>query len=134
MADTDAYQADNSQIENAQAKTAQAAATQKSQQQTAEAPHSSAKPAAGGAKPAAGGAGASPYDKAKSAAAISSNPVVAGVGKVLGSFKKGGEVPETGTYKLHEGEEVVPNNGRASEYRKIFKSRGDTGKHSWGGK
>jgi hypothetical protein len=128
MADTDPYQADNSQIENAQAKTAQAAATQKSQQQTAETPRS--KPAS---QPAAKPAGdQSVGQKAKSA--VMNTPVAQGVAKVLGSFKKGGEVPETGNYKLHEGEEVVPNNGRASEYRKVFKSRGDAGKHSWGGK
>ena len=28
--------------------------------------------------------------------------------KPLGSFKKGGKVPKTGVYKLHEGEQVVP--------------------------
>lgn len=28
--------------------------------------------------------------------------------KPLGSFKKGGDVPKTGVYKLHEGEHVVP--------------------------
>lgn len=28
--------------------------------------------------------------------------------KALGSFKKGGTVPKTGVYKLHEGEQVIP--------------------------
>jgi hypothetical protein len=54
--------------------------------------------------------------------------------QIMGSFKKGGEVPKTGNYKLHEGEQVVPNDGRAYEYRKIFKSRGESGKHKWSGK
>jgi hypothetical protein len=31
-----------------------------------------------------------------------------GVGKLLGSFKKGGRVKKTGKYKLHKGERVVP--------------------------
>lgn len=29
--------------------------------------------------------------------------------KSLGSFKKGGTVPKTGVYKLHEGEQVIPS-------------------------
>ena len=50
--------------------------------------------------------------------------------KTLGSFDKGGTVPKTGVYKVHEGEEVVPK-GRASDYRKVFKSRGKAGLHNW---
>ena len=131
MADADTYQApDSSNLDAAKASTAQAAATQKQQQTSAETPHSAkpAAPAAKSATPAAGGA-AGAVKKA-----VMNTPVAQGVSKILGSFKKGGEVPETGNYKLHEGEEVVPNNGRASEYRKVFKARGDAGKHSWGGK
>ena len=66
--------------------------------------------------------------------AVMNSPVAQGAKAILGSFKKGGTVPETGNYKLHEGEEVVPNNGRASEYRKVFESRGASGKHKWSGK
>src|ERR1700733_507664 len=36
------------------------------------------------------------------------SPVRAPMAKPLGSFKKGGKVPKTGVYKLHEGEQVVP--------------------------
>ena len=31
-----------------------------------------------------------------------------GVGKLLGSLKKGGRIKKTGKYKLHKGEHVVP--------------------------
>jgi hypothetical protein len=140
MADTDAYQPDSageSALADAKQKTQQAADTQKAQQQKAETSRG------GGSKPAQAPASAakpatdqSAAQKAGSAAksAVMNSPVAQGVKAVLGSFKKGGTVPETGVYKLHEGEEVVPNNGRASEYRKVFKTRGDTGKHNWGGK
>lgn len=135
MADTDQIDSSvgNNLLAKAEGQTQQAADTQKAQEQKAEAPKGGAKPTAQpAAKPAA--AGADQSVGAKAAGAIKSTPVGQGVAKVLGSFKKGGTVPETGDYKLHEGEEVVPNNGRASEYRKVFKSRGDAGKHSWGGK
>jgi hypothetical protein len=137
MADTDTYDptAGNEALADAKSKTADAAATQKQQQSQAEAPRSGAKPAQPAAKP-VGGTDQNIAQKAGGAAksAVMSSPVAQGVKAVLGSFKKGGTVPQTGDYKLHEGEEVVPNNGRASEYRKIFKSRGDAGKHTWGGK
>ena len=55
------------------------------------------------------------------------------VGAIKGSFKEGGKVPETGAYKLHKDEQVVPA-ARASEYRKVFSQRGAEGKHKWGGK
>src|ERR1700676_882007 len=47
---------------------------------------------------------------------------IGAIGQAIGSFKKGGTVPETGMYKLHKGEEVIPA-GRASEYRKVYLSR-----------
>ena len=59
------------------------------------------------------------------------------VAKVMGSFKKGGIVPKTGAYKLHEGEQVIPKDkvqGRNSDYRRAFLSRQAAGKHKWGSK
>jgi hypothetical protein len=44
-----------------------------------------------------------------------------GSAKVMGSFHNGGTVPETGTYKLEAGEQVIPTRGR---YR--FQESGDT--------
>jgi hypothetical protein len=55
------------------------------------------------------------------------------IGAVKGAFKKGGEVPETGDFQLHKGEEVLPAK-RASEYRTAFTQRGAAGKHKYGGK
>ena len=140
MADTDVYQQDAAganALASAQQKTQQAADTQKTQEQKAEAPKSGgAKPAQPAAAKPAAGADQNAAQKAGGAAknAVMNSPVAQGVKAVLGSFKKGGEVPETGVYKLHEGEQVVPNDGRASEYRKIFESRGTSGKHKWSGK
>jgi hypothetical protein len=47
---------------------------------------------------------------AKSAqqAFMESQGVPADTAGAIGSFKKGGRVPKTGTYKLHKGEKVVP--------------------------
>jgi len=43
----------------------------------------------------------------------STGSVLDAVGKrVRGSFKHGGVVPHTGTYRLHEGEKVVPKRKR----------------------
>ena len=134
MADTDPYQQDSAganALASAQSKTADAANTQKAQEQKAEAPKGGGKPQ--GQQPAQS-APAKPGAAGAAKNALMNTPVAQGIKGVLGSFKKGGTVPETGSYQLHEGEEVVPNNGRASEYRKVFKSRGDAGKHSWGGK
>jgi hypothetical protein len=126
MADTDTYQPDSagaSALADAKQKTADVANQQKQAQ-------------AKGAEDA--GKATQQASAMKTEKQDTASGDVAGAASarqtVLGSFKKGGEVPETGVYKLHEGEEVVPNNGRASAYRKVFKSRGDSGKHSWGGK
>lgn len=54
-----------------------------------------------------------------------------GIKKILGSLETGGTISKTGNYKLHAGEEVLPK-GRASEYRKVFKQRGQSGKHKYG--
>lgn len=144
MADTDAYQPDaagSAALEDAKAKTQQAADTQKAQEQQAETRKGGSKPASQPptSKPAAKPAGSTDQNAAQKAvgavkSAVMNSPVAQGAKAILGSFKKGGTVPETGNYKLHEGEEVVPNNGRASEYRKVFESRGASGKHKWSGK
>ena len=61
-------------------------------------------------------------------------PAAGSAAKVLGGAKKGmDKVPETGAYGLTKGETVLPAK-RASEYRKVFESRGSEGKHKWGGK
>lgn len=134
MADTDTYQADNSQIDNAMSKTAQAADAQK------------AKNAAGAEAAQKGGQDATDAKQmrtqktgAKQAAQASykpgmAEPAAGSVATVLGGAKKGmDKVPETGAYGLTKGEMVLPAS-RASEYRKVFKSRGDAGQHKWGGK
>ena len=126
MADTDAYQSDAAgagALADAKQKTADVATKQKQDQAKGAQDAKDATAISSGVK------------EAKQASAAGDAQGVANAhAQILGSFKKGGEVPKTGNYKLHEGEEVVPNNGRASEYRKIFKSRGDAGKHTWGGK
>jgi hypothetical protein len=43
-----------------------------------------------------------PDDSSKAGQGISS-----GIGKIIGSFKKGGRVKRTGNYRLHAGEKVV---------------------------
>ncbi len=61
----------------------------------------------------------------------------ANAGKILGSFKKGGTVPKTGNYRLHEGEVVVPAGkvqGRNSHYRRAYLDRMKSGKNTWGSK
>ena len=61
-------------------------------------------------------------------------PTTGSVATVLGGAKKGmDKVPETGAYGLTKGETVLPAK-RASEYRKVFESRGAAGKHKWSGK
>src|SRR5271155_2365523 len=137
MADTDPYQADDSQLENAKAKTAQAAEAQKNQKE------SQAATAAKGGQDATDAknmktAGAQAGGAAKLAGATyqpgMAEPTPGSVATVLGGAKTGmDKVPETGAYGLTKGEAVVPAS-RASAYRKVFKSRGDAGKHTWGGK
>src|ERR1700691_2988832 len=131
MADTDPYQQDSAganALASAQSKTADAANTQKAQEKEAEAPKGGGKPQGQGQQPAQSAPAAKPGAAGAAKNALMNTPVAQGIKGVLGAFKKGGTVPETGPYQLHEGEEVVPNNGRASEYRKVFKARGDAGK------
>lgn len=131
MADTDVYQPDaagSAELADAKNKTSQAADDLKAQETKAESPKS--KSAQAPASSPASGSG--PMSAAKNA--LKSSPVVQGVTKVLGAFKKGGTVPETGNYKLHKNEEVLPNNGRASAYRRVFKARGEAGKHKFSSK
>ena len=118
MPDTDSYDpsAGNEQMAQAAQKTKDAADAQKAAnakgaqaaQNVIDARNGQTKPAASSAPPSGGL-----------------------IGAIKGSFKTGGTVPETGNYKLHAGEEVLPK-GRASEYRKVFKQRGQDGKHKYG--
>jgi hypothetical protein len=52
----------------------------------------------------------------------------AAVDSLKGSFKKGGRVPETGNYKLHKDEEVIPAD-KAKKMRKASEAEGALTKH-----
>jgi hypothetical protein len=137
MADTDTYQADDSQIENAKAKTAQTAETQKNTREA------QARQAAQGAQDAVDAKNMRENKSETAGAAKTANasykpgtaePAAGSVATVLGGAKTGmDKVPQTGAYGLTKGETVLPAE-RASEYRKVFKSRGESGQHKWSGK
>ena len=124
MPDTDSYDssAGNEQLSEASQKTKEAAQSQATANAQGSQDASDAAKAGGlfgkKPKPATAPAASAPSDKGL-------------IGAIKGSFKTGGTVPETGNYKLHAGEEVLPK-GRASEYRKVFKQRGQSGKHKYG--
>lgn len=137
MADAEEYQPDpagSAALANAESKTADAAAKQAAQNKAG---------AAGAVKGGQDAADAKNIRTQKAGANElagasykpgMAEPAAGSVATVLGGAKKGmDKVPETGAYGLTKGEAVVPAS-RASEYRKVFKSRGDAGKHSWGGK
>jgi hypothetical protein len=109
MPDTDSYDptAGNEQLNQAAQKTADQAKIQAAQNQ--------------GQGKKSGAEAASPVEKGLKSLA----------GATLGFLEKGGTIHKTGPYTLHAGEEVLPK-GRASEYRKVFKQRGQDGKHKYG--
>ena len=137
MADTDSYQPDaagSAALDQAKQSTADQAAKQTEQNKAGVANAVKAGDDAVAAKQAgAQKAGASEVAKAAYKPG-SAEPAAGSVATVLGGAKKGmDKVPETGAYGLTKGETVLPAK-RASEYRKVFESRGAAGKHKWSGK
>ena len=117
MPDTDQYDpsAGNEQLAEARQKTEDLAKKQKDEQDASQQAPATAPAQAPATAPAQAQPGAA----------------AGGIKKILGSLETGGTISKTGNYKLHAGEEVLPK-GRASEYRKVFKQRGQSGKHKYG--